>query len=186
MRTKLSSSEFYRKAPPEADFTNTALILALQAPRLRPLTSVPRGDPSPLALPYHFTAPQGAVAAPGPTHSEPTTKRRGGGGFSGEQRNPQRLDSITRPWQACKALTHHRHCMHTCAHTPTPALIHQWGLAHIKVRRGRLGWVIGVLWGDGEMLKTRARKKFVVFMVLRREGARGNGWERRGGGGRGG
>lgn len=119
MRASLSSSDFYRKAPPEACLTNMALIPTAR-PRLWPPTSLPRGDPNPLVQPYHFTAPQGAMALPlqaalGPKHSEPTTRtgwwwcRRGGTTVTRGAHNV---------WTQSPA--HDKPAMHshTCTHTP--------------------------------------------------------------------
>lgn len=119
-----------------------------------------QGWAEPPMLPYQFTAPKGAVAppAPGPTHSESTTGR----GREWRRREEATASGLNHPPMTSPSeLSHTTTPAHTYTHsrnTPTWALINQWGLTYIKVRLSWLGWVIGLLWGDGEILKTRAWK----------------------------
>lgn len=185
MRAGLSSSDFYRKAPPEACLTNMALILTAR-PRFWPPTSLPRGDPNPLCSPITLLHPR----EPWPRPSRPPWAQNtlnpqpglvvggvGGGGTTvtrGAHNVWTQSPAHDKPamHSHTRAHTPHYDCMQT--HTPTPALIHQWGLTHIKVRWSWLGWVIGVLWGDGEMLKTQAWKNCCV------QGSEGGGVEMEG------
>lgn len=151
-----------------------APILALQSPNsaLWPPSPGAILDPC-AALSLYCTPGRRCPARPGPNTLWTHNQRRGievEGGNDGKERNPQRLDSITRPWQACRAFTYTAPWLYAnrCAHTP--ALIHQWGLTHIKVRWGWLVWVIGILWGDGEMLKTQAWKICCVRGSVKRMG----------------
>lgn len=134
MRANLNSSDFYRKAPPEVRLTNLALILSWQGPESDLWPPSPGAIRAPCAaLSLYCTPGSRGPACPWARH---TLNPQPGGGRDDEVKRGTYSVWTQSPAHDKPAKPSRTPPLHACTHTHTPtrALIHRWGLTHIKVQ----------------------------------------------------